>query len=136
MQYTFRPAAAGTHRRLSDATLGILREFPDSVRIESATPVLASAAGYERVIPLPIVVAIAPFDVSKIKLLDALDAIGLEDALFAFLATDEKLLRRFNAAQVLVSTDPLLVAAIPLFAAASGKSVEEINALLQSSRGL
>ncbi|MEI6654055.1 MAG: hypothetical protein WCP45_04750 [Verrucomicrobiota bacterium] len=70
--------------------------------------------------------------ISKLKLILALEAIGLEDDFFAYLASDVKLQRRWDACQFLAYTDPLVTAAIPIFAAATNQPESAITTLLIS----
>lgn len=82
--------------------------------------------------PEPEPVPPMPVQYSKLKLILMLEAEGLEEMFFAWLASDPKLLRRWDAAQYLMSDDPILLAAIPAFAAASGKTESQILELLNS----
>ena len=67
---------------------------------------------------------------SKLKLILVLEAAGLEDAFFAFLASDPKMQRRWDAAQLLAFSNPLVMAAIPVFAAATHQPESAITSIL------
>ncbi len=76
----------------------------------------------------------APFRMSKLKLLNALDAAGLEDVFVSFLAANPKLERRFNASQFLMTDDPLVAETVPAFVEATGVAPEQVATMFESCR--
>ena len=80
----------------------------------------------------------APFDISKYKLINNIDALGAgkEDAFFAFLNQpgNEKYLRRWDASQVLNTADPFVVQLLPVFNGILGVDDAVVQSLLETSR--
>jgi hypothetical protein len=79
-------------------------------------------------------VAPAPYWVSKLKLRRALRAAGLELAYDAFLAANPIHQADLAAANELLSTDPLLVSAVPQLAALAGIPAPHAWAIISACR--
>ena len=78
----------------------------------------------------------APVRWSKLKVIDALNSIGMLPVLLSYLGSDPTgLLRlRFDAAQCIMSNDPMVPLAIPVIAQMSGKTEAEVHAILDECR--
>jgi len=75
-----------------------------------------------------------PFALSKLKLLEALDAAGLEDAIFSAISADEKKLRRWDAAQELATDHPLVVEMVADAKSNLGITDDQVQALFAAAR--
>jgi len=75
-----------------------------------------------------------PFAMSKLKLLRQLAALNLLDGFLAMLDTIPNARLFFDAAQVLSTDDPLVLAAVPQFQSATGISAADLSALFSSCR--
>ena len=76
----------------------------------------------------------APFEISKMRLLEAFEAVGLDDAFMAFLEADKRTRRYWYASTTLDSDDPRVVAAGAAIAAAFHLTAEQVDGLLRSAR--
>ena len=75
-----------------------------------------------------------PYAVSKLTLRRTLRSMGAEGLLDSFLAATPEHLADWNDAQVLMSSDQFLVAAVPAFAAAAGMTEDQVWGLLSTCR--
>ena len=82
----------------------------------------------------PQVDEVVPFAVSKLAVRRKLRELGLEAMLDDFLAANPTRQKDWDDSQILLTTDPLLVASIPAFAAATGATDAAITDLLKSCR--
>lgn len=82
--------------------------------------------------PEPEPAAPMPVRWSKLKVIDALNAIGMLPGLLGYLDADPVRRLRFDAAQVIMSDDPMVPVAIPVIAQMSGKTEAEIQAILDT----
>ena len=76
----------------------------------------------------------APFEISRMRLLEAFEAVGLDDAFMAFLESDKHTRRYWYASTTLDSDDPRVVAAGAAIAEALGLTAEQVDGLLRSAR--
>ena len=76
----------------------------------------------------------APFEISRMRLLEAFEAVGLDDAFMAFLEADKHLRRYWYASTTLDSNDPRVVAAGAAIAEAFHLTAEQVDGLLRSAR--
>ena len=82
----------------------------------------------------PQVDEVVPFAVSKLAVRRKLRELGLESMLDDFLAANPTRQKDWDDSQILLTTDPLLVASIPAFAEATGATDAAITDLLKSCR--
>lgn len=76
----------------------------------------------------------APYEISKIKLLVALDDAGLFDAVWAFINADPKRRILWDAATCLDSDDPMIAEAVSALMTSTGLPFEQVDDLLRSAR--
>ena len=76
--------------------------------------------------------AAGPHKWSKLKVIDALNDIGVLPILLGYLDSDPIRRLRWDSAQCVMSDDPMVPAAIPAIAALSGKTEDDIQELLNS----
>ena len=76
--------------------------------------------------------AAPPLRLSKLKVRRALRSLEMEHLLDAFLAGDPQAAADWDDSQVILTDDPLLVAALPAFASATGMAETRIRALLET----
>ena len=62
----------------------------------------------------------APVSLSKLKILDFVDSLGMFDAFKEFIGADARRLWRWNAGSVISMDDPMVVSDLPAFAALLG----------------
>ena len=135
MKYVIIPTTDTTQAThiATDGSLRKVFEVEDGTTLEGPgelSDTLGSLMAYPtEIVPAPIA---RPFFVSKLKLGRTLRAGGLEAMFNSFLASNPEFATDFNNAQVLNSDDPVLVSAIPVFATASGQTVDQITALLKT----
>ena len=82
----------------------------------------------------PQVDEVVPFAVSKLAVRRRLRELGLESMLDDFLAANPTRQKDWDDSQILLTTDPLLIASIPAFAEATGATDAAITDLLKSCR--
>lgn len=78
--------------------------------------------------------AAEPFEISKIKLIEIFDGMGLRDTFLAFIASDEDLSVYWNNSTTLDSNHPKVVSAASAIGEAFSISDEQVNALLRSAQ--
>ena len=119
----------------TDGSLRKVLEVEDGTSIQGPgelSDILGGLIAYPtEIAPTP---PVRPFSVSKLKLVRALRSAGLEAMFNSFLASNADFATDFSNAQFLSSDDPVLTAAIPEFASASGQTVDQITALLKTCR--
>lgn len=95
-----------------------------------------AAGGVPEAVPYvaPAPVVPPPLRISKLKLRRNLRAVGLEDALNAYLAAHPTAKADWDDATELHEDDPLLASAIPDMAASAGITTEQAHALLVASQ--
>ena len=76
----------------------------------------------------------APYEISKIKLLLALDDAGLFDDVWAFINADPKRRILWDAATALDSDDPMIAEAVAALMASTGLPFEQVDAIMRSAR--
>ena len=76
----------------------------------------------------------APFEISKMKLVEAFDALGKRAEFLAFVAADAEMKLYWDTATVLDSDHPKVAAAAQAISQAFGLSAEQVDALLRSAR--
>lgn len=76
----------------------------------------------------------AAFPISKIKIGDAFEKLGMIDAFEAFVASDKTCTRRWRDAVVLMSDDPMVVEACKYFQSTGVVTAAQIGELLQSCK--
>ena len=76
----------------------------------------------------------APYEISKIKLLVALDDAGLFDDVWAFINADPKRRILWDAATALDSDDPMIAEAVAALMASTGLPFEQVDAIMRSAR--
>jgi len=76
----------------------------------------------------------APYEISKFKLLLALDAAGLFDDVWAFINADPKRRILWDAATALDSDDPMIAEAVAALMASTGLPFEQVDAIMRSAR--
>jgi hypothetical protein len=86
--------------------------------------------------PMPIVPPVVeqPFAISKIKLGDAFEALGVIAQFEAFINGDATIQRRYRDAVVLMSDDEMVLGAMAHFKQALGLDNEQIKLLLESCK--
>ena len=75
-----------------------------------------------------------PFQLSKIKLGDAFEALGVIDQFESFIAAEPTRARRYRDAVTLASDDPMVLSACDYFGEKLGMTAEQIGALLEQCR--
>ena len=75
-----------------------------------------------------------PVSISKIKIGDAFESMGMLDAFEAFIAADKTSTRRWRDAVVLMSDDPMVVEACKYFQSAGVVTAAQIGELLQACK--
>jgi hypothetical protein len=82
--------------------------------------------------PTPIVQPVVdqPFAISKIKLGDAFEDLGMVEIFEAFIASDKTIARRYRDAVVLMSNDPMVTGAMAHFKTELGLNDGQIAGLL------
>ena len=78
--------------------------------------------------------AAEPFEISKIKLIEIFEGMGLRDTFLAFIASDEDLSVYWNNSTTLDSNHPKVVSAARAIGEAFSISDEQVNALLRSAQ--
>ena len=76
----------------------------------------------------------APYEISKIKLLFALDDAGLFDDVWSFINADPKRRILWDAATALDSDDPMIAEAVAALMASTGLPFEQVDAIMRSAR--
>ena len=76
----------------------------------------------------------APYEISKIKLLLALDDAGLFDDVWSFINADPKRRILWDAATALDSDDPMIAEAVAALMASTGLPFEQVDAIMRSAR--
>lgn len=76
----------------------------------------------------------APFEISKLKLVEAFDTLGKRAEFLAFVAADAEMKLYWDTATTLDSDHPMVVQAAAAIAQAFGLSAEQVDALLRSAR--
>ena len=76
----------------------------------------------------------APYEISKFKLLVALDAAGLFDDVWSFINADPKRRILWDAATALDSDDPMIAEAVSALMASTGLPFEQVDAIMRSAR--
>lgn len=81
-------------------------------------------------IPIPIVEEPRIFNISKLKLIETLESMKLDQYLLSYLNSDTNKMFKWNAAVVLASNNQLVLEACSLFKNQLGMTDEQINNLL------
>lgn len=76
----------------------------------------------------------APYEISKFKLLVALDDAGLFDDAWSFINADPKRRIFWDAATALDSDDPMIAEAVAALMASTGLPFEQVDAIMRSAR--
>ena len=76
----------------------------------------------------------APYEISKLKLLVALDDAGLFDDAWSFINADPKRRILWDAATALDSDDPMIAEAVAALMASTGLPFEQVDAIMRSAR--
>lgn len=76
----------------------------------------------------------APYEISKLKLLLALDDAGLFDDVWSFINADPKRRILWDAATCLDSDDPMIAEAVAALMASTGLPFEQVDAIMRSAR--
>jgi hypothetical protein len=76
----------------------------------------------------------APYEISKFKLLVALDDAGLFEVVWAYINADPKRRVLWDAATCLDSDDPMILEAVAALQAQTGLTDEQADALMRSAR--
>lgn len=76
----------------------------------------------------------APYEISKIKLLLALDDAGLFDDVWAFINADPRRRILWDAATALDSDDPMIAEAVSALMTSTGLPFEQVDAIMRSAR--
>jgi hypothetical protein len=109
--------------------------------IENATKnVQSEGRGLCRVLAVGVLLAAeeaawaAPYEISKFKLLVALDNAGLFDDVWAFINADPKRRILWDAATCLDSDDPMIAEAVSALMTSTGLPFEQVDAIMRSAR--
>jgi len=129
----------------------IVKEWPKSIEtadgiICNPTPEQCRQAGYELYVP-PTAEEIAereriereriealPFAISKIKLGDAFEALGVIDQFEAFISSNPTIARRYRDAVVLMSDDTMVTSAMGYFKDALKLNDDQIKNMLEGCK--
>jgi len=86
--------------------------------------------------PTPVVQPVVeqPFAISKIKLGDAFEALGVIEQLEAFIASSPTIARRYRDAVVIMSDDPMVTSAMGYFKDALTLNDDQIKNLLEGCK--
>ena len=76
----------------------------------------------------------APYEISKFKLLVALDDAGLFDDVWSFINADPKRRILWDAATALDSDDPMIAEAVAALVDSTGLPFEQVDAIMRSAR--
>ena len=76
----------------------------------------------------------APYEISKLRLLEAFDAIGKLDEFLTFIASDARMKLFWDTATTLDSDHPMVQAAAQSIAHGFGLTAEQVDTLLRSAR--
>ena len=76
----------------------------------------------------------APFEISRMRLLEAFESLGLDDAFMAFVESDKHRRRFWYASTTLDSDDHRVVAAAHAITKALHLTAEQVDGLLRSAR--
>lgn len=76
----------------------------------------------------------APYEISKLRLLEAFDAIGKLDEFLTFIASDTRMKLFWDTATTLDSDHPMVQAAAQSIAQGFGLTAEQVDTLLRSAR--
>jgi hypothetical protein len=76
----------------------------------------------------------APYEISKLRLVEAFDAIGKLDEFLAFLSSDADMKLYWDTATTLDSDHPMVQAATQSISQAFGLTEEQVDAIMRSAR--
>jgi len=132
MKFIITKTPNGEYADITGNRFGISEVKPGTIAlgpgVQEAAGLAAAATARGLVLWTP------PFDMSKLVLLEALAAAGLEEAVMARIEGDLILKRRWDAATVLSTDNPLVVSLVAWGTQTLGLTAAQVQALFQAAR--